>query len=296
MTPWTRLEGTELWNAAAAAYNANGHAYHSFHGHIESMYSHAERLGMDYDLSLDRAILAHDVVLDHHGNNERRSADWLEVHLEEEDAKARELILTTIDHRPSHPDNRLALLDLAGFIRPEERRHNTRLLRDEAQRNAGLNFDQVAWVKGTLTYLVGLHERITTDLPGLDERGQYLWGRIAKGISSTCATMPLVYAPHPAQGIERFTRGGETVLQAIVAAGKASSEMMNDIIPEPISDREELLRKLVGLEEAGMVRRTTPPRGLPRDWEPTEEGRDWVARMIAPHENFPEPDYADGPQ
>lgn len=295
MTPWTRLEGTELWSAAAAAYRANGHIYHSFHGHIASIYAHAERLGMEYDLSLDRAILAHDVVMDHRGNNERRSAGWLNAHLDQEDARATELILTTIDHRPSHPDNRLALLDLAGFIRSEERRVNTRLLRDEARRNARENFDQLEWVKATLSYLVGLHERIQEDLPRLDGRELYLWDRIAWGIEITCATMPLVYAPHPAQGIQRFTRGGEAVLQAIVACGSASSDVMGDLMPELIADRAELDRKLTGLAEAGMVRKIPSRRGASPDWEPTEEGRDWVQRINAPEEDFPEPDLSRGP-
>lgn len=295
MTPWTRLEGTELWSAAAAAYRANGHIYHSFHGHIASIYAHAERLGMEYDLSLDRAILAHDVVMDHRGNNERRSAAWLEARLETEDPKASELILTTIDHRPSHPDNRLALLDLAGFIRSEERRVNTRLLRDEARRNAGAEFDQVAWVKGTLHYLTGLHARIQEDLHLLDDRSRYLWDRICWGIEVTCTTMPLVYAPHPAQGIQRFTRGGEAVLQALVGCGSAGSDVMGDIMPEPVPDQAELERKLAGLAEAGMVRRVPTRGGAAVDWEPTEAGRDWVRRMNAPEEDLPELDSPGGP-
>ena len=63
MTPWTRLEGTPLWEAASLQYAKNGHDYHDL-AHVGRLYGHAERFRLPYDLSLDRAILAHDVILD----------------------------------------------------------------------------------------------------------------------------------------------------------------------------------------------------------------------------------------
>jgi hypothetical protein len=152
--------------------------------HVERLYGHAARLRLPYDLSLDRAILAHDVILDLWGGNEARSAVWLREQTGEEDRVATRLIMTTVDHDPQHSDRRLALLDVADFPDPDRSRTNTRLLRLEAERMRGDLFDETVWQEGTLLYLSGLAGRIRNGLDlGPTGAERRVWSKILTGIT-----------------------------------------------------------------------------------------------------------------
>jgi hypothetical protein len=184
MTPWTRLEGTPLWDAAARHYAKNGLDYHNL-DHVKRLYAHADRFRLPYDLSLDRAILAHDVILDLAGGNEARSAVWLRDQLGEEDRVATRLIMTTVDHDPQHSDRRLALLDLADFLDPDRSRTNTGLLRLEAERMRGDGFDEAVWEEGTVLYLGGLSRRIRDGLDqGPTGAERRVWSKVLAGITN----------------------------------------------------------------------------------------------------------------
>jgi predicted metal-dependent HD superfamily phosphohydrolase len=182
MTPWTRLEGTPLWDAAVEQYAKNDLDYHNM-THVGRLYAHAERFRLPYDLTLDRAILAHDVILDLSGGNEARSAVWLRDQTGEEDRVATRLIMTTVDHDPQHADRRLALLDIADFLDPDRSRLNTGLLRLEAERMRGDAFDEAVWEEGVVTYLNALAGRIRDGLsavpPGAERR---VWARVLSGV------------------------------------------------------------------------------------------------------------------
>lgn len=183
MTPWTRLEGTPLWDAAVQQYAKNGHDYHGM-AHVGRLYAHAERFRLPHDPSLDKAILAHDVILDLEGGNEARSAVWLRDQLGEEDRVATRLIMTTVDHDPQHADRRLALLDLADFLDADRSRVNTGLLQREAERMHGDAFDEAVWEEGTVLYLSGLARRIRDGIdkgPTGEER--QVWSRILTGVT-----------------------------------------------------------------------------------------------------------------
>jgi hypothetical protein len=151
--------------------------------HVGRLYAHAERFRLPYDLTLDRAILAHDVILDLSGGNEARSAVWLRDQTGEEDRVATRLIMTTVDHDPQHADRRLALLDLADFLDPDRSRLNTGLLRLEAERMRGDAFDEAVWEEGVVTYLNALAGRIRDGLsavpPGAERR---VWARVLSGV------------------------------------------------------------------------------------------------------------------
>jgi hypothetical protein len=295
-TPWTRLEGTSLWSAAEKAYVENGHAYHALDHHIRGIYRQAQALDLPYDLHLDRAILAHDVILDDLGNNELRSADWLDDHLEAPDASARKLILTTIDHATVNPDRRMALLDLIDFTDQGRRRLNTRLLLREAERRSMLrgqaNFDQPAWVMGALTYLKGLHGRVEGGLADVpDERERDLWRRISRGIAVTMATMPFDYAPHPASCIRRYTRGMETTLRILTFGPPLAEPDILDVVGSSLSrGLQGAAASLRALSDEGLIEKRVSDGAV--TWEATGAGRDWVTRMDAPQIDWPEPGFA----
>lgn len=292
-TPWTRLEGSPLWTAAAMQYARNGHAYHNM-DHVRRIYGHAERMGLIYDLRLDRAILGHDVILDGKPDPELRSADWLDAHLDAPDPGARKLILTTIHHDARSPDRRMAFLDLADFIDLGQTRVNSRLLRDEAARAAllrGESFDQKAWVGGTLGYLQGLQGRIRPSIPEFPfpfERS--LWTKIHRGIAVTMATLPLTYAPHPASGIQRYTRGMEAALPLLEAgAGLTAGEILEARDPEIGGTPDRVAAVLTSLSEFGLADRYG--RGVGAVWRISDAGKDWLSRMTAPQTEWPEPDF-----
>lgn len=160
-TPWTRIENGPLWNTARDAYRENGLPYHDF-GHVRALYGWAARLDLPYSPQLDECILAHDVIMDRGpGANERVSAEWLVS--QGRSASWADPILDTIEHRPCADRIGLAMLDLMDFSDPTVSRSNTERLRLEAMIRAGGNFDQKAWLRGTMGYLDGLSGRIRND-------------------------------------------------------------------------------------------------------------------------------------
>jgi len=197
MTLWTRLEGTPLWDAAAQQYAKNDLDYHDM-SHVGRLYAHAERFRLPYDPSLDRAILAHDVILDLSGGNEARSAVWLRDQTGEEDRVATRLIMTTVDHDPQHADRRLALLDLADFLDPDRSRINTDLLRLEAARMRGDAFDERAWAENTVLYLDGLAERIEAGLEsGPTGAERRVWVKMLRGVERASDALDQVATEEP---------------------------------------------------------------------------------------------------
>lgn len=191
MMPWTKLEDTDLWDVAREQYARNNHAYHNF-DHVFRMYEHAQALGMEHDIHLDRAILTHDVL-----DDERASMRWLDEALGQSDPAAGAMIEATMAHRPGPGDNRLILLDLADFRDDDVRRRNTELLRREAFESRGVG-DQ-DFVARTITYLEGLENRILEGIPLVpDRREQTLWHEIRDGILATLAELrPIAQEIYP---------------------------------------------------------------------------------------------------
>lgn len=78
MTHWTELKESPLWIAAVAAHAAPaGRHYHNM-SHVRRLYLHAAiTFDFPYCPDLDRAILAHDAIVDGKPGAERRSVAWL---------------------------------------------------------------------------------------------------------------------------------------------------------------------------------------------------------------------------
>ena len=215
-TPWTRLEGGDLWVTASAMYETAGLDYHNLHHHVRGMYADAAALGVPYDPRLDACILAHDVVM--HlgpGANERASMEWLAKASGKGEAWASP-ILGTIEHRPSEDETGLSMLDLAGFTCGVRAAQNSRLLRAEAARSAekrGETFDEAAWVARNRRYLDGLHDRIMADLPGVRSiMRQAVWEGIDEGVCLTARHLPAILGSEEpdmdAETLARVIEGG----------------------------------------------------------------------------------------
>lgn len=154
MTPWTRLEGTDLWNKARHAYDADPRRI--FHGfsHVSRLYHHAAyTYDLPYDPDLDKAILAHDVIYDDKPNKELRSAEWLSMndpHLSDE---AWLHIMRTARHAPGD-ENRMVLLDLADLGSPDLIESDRERLRVEYRALTGKS--DLAFAKDNLAFLTRL--------------------------------------------------------------------------------------------------------------------------------------------
>lgn len=192
---WTKLNGTALWEDARARHDADDwRRYHAF-SHPLGMYEMADRLGVEYCHSLDLAILAHDVVLTG-AEPELASWEWLKMRQRTPDLKAQGLIMSTKEHRPG-VDNRLLVLDLAGFLCDDVRRKNTESLREEKRLEAG--WDSEAFNERTHAYLTGLARRIQQGLEGGSATGSEasILSRIHDGIQKTVSELHVTEGPHP---------------------------------------------------------------------------------------------------
>ena len=194
--PWTRLQGTALWEAAALAYRQPGwRVFHDF-SHPVMLYRQAGAVfDFPYCPDLDAAILLHDVIYDAAPQAERRSADRALRHGCSE--KVIELILSTESHAPG-ADNRLILLDLSNLMDREMRRAGTEAMRQEyAARTGGV--EPGGFEAGTIRYLAGLRNRIASGIDcgeGLCAGDRDGFGRILAGISEVISDLqPTEFEP-----------------------------------------------------------------------------------------------------
>jgi hypothetical protein len=122
MMLWTKLEGSLLAKSAIPFYEDSRRAYHIL-DHIRRMFAWAHYFKIPYDEELDKAIWAHDVIMDPLGNSEVRSKNFL-LAIDPTAIVAGNLILTTQTHALGD-DNRLILLDLADFLNGPRAAQNT---------------------------------------------------------------------------------------------------------------------------------------------------------------------------
>ena len=187
-TPWTRLFGSELWNAAKTRHELEAwRKYHAF-PHPLRMYGRAqETFGMAYCPHLDKAVATHDVIIDGMAP-ELASAAWLENFEGSRDVVARNLILSTVGHHPG-ADNRLILLDLGGFLFDDERRAESELVREEQEARFG--WDAATCSEKSSLYLSGLERRLRNGLeaPNLPASDREWLRGIASGVASAVAEM-----------------------------------------------------------------------------------------------------------
>lgn len=150
-TPWTRLEGTRLWELAKATYEHDPRRkYHAF-PHPMRLYAAAAEFALPYDLALDRAILAHDVIYDEHPHKEIRSADWLRAVTGEECDEETRIIHLTINHEiVVGGDNRIQILDFADMRCFETTDINRNLFKAEAALMNGTSPEKFA--QGNMAY------------------------------------------------------------------------------------------------------------------------------------------------
>lgn len=200
MTAWTQLEDSAIWKEAKAAYGRpEGRHYHDF-AHVERLYEIAAETRLPYDLSLDLAILTHDVVYDDAPDKERRSASWLMDFAPAAPnaiwQSAVDLVLSTIDHHPGG-DDRLALLDLHDFTDLDRSLQNRELLVQEFAALAGA--DRESFLTGNGAFLEKMAGRIEDDLYLARDEARPQWAQIAAGIRALLAHEPAEEAiPVPA--------------------------------------------------------------------------------------------------
>lgn len=181
---WSKLEGTEIWKRAEAAYGEpEGRFYHSM-DHVRRLYEIAEETGLVYTPVLDLAILAHDVIYDAQPRKEQRSANWLIAQNPKEFTRTEilagaALINTTIYHYPCL-DNRLILLDLHDLGDPDIALVNRDLIAREADALYGVGREE--FLTSNSAFMNGLARRIERGLWCVPEKDEIAFRRIVNGI------------------------------------------------------------------------------------------------------------------
>lgn len=142
MTPWTRLEGTAIWEKAKAEYQRDSRRiWHAFN-HILRRYEIAAALDIPYDINLDLAILCHDVIFDEFPQKEARSAQWLVDEIGSlASRKPCELIMTTETHMPGS-DNRMIMIDLYDLLSESRTQEDREMIRLESMALYGITSEQ----------------------------------------------------------------------------------------------------------------------------------------------------------
>ncbi|MCE6958807.1 hypothetical protein LAZ40_07060 [Cereibacter sphaeroides] len=177
VTPWTRLEGTDLWHVARELHAAPGRHFHDF-SRVRSLYAHAaDTFALPWCASLDLAILLQDVIAG--PGHELRSVLWARGR-GLTDRTTTDLILSTESCRPGR-DNRLILLELADFLDPAASRRNLDLQAREADALEGMDFMDFA--RSRTTWLGGLYGRLRDGLSGMtDPDSRAMFSAIAAGV------------------------------------------------------------------------------------------------------------------
>jgi predicted metal-dependent HD superfamily phosphohydrolase len=205
--PWTKLNGTPIWVDAMMNYADPRRDYHG-RSHIESIYGHAEALGLAYDSALDLAILIHDVII-FSEEPERDSGVWLleamERHNLTEDpyvvdgviaGDREDNIFTALRHITSTATHaiqdgescELIVLDLMGFADKDQRRRDTEACRREAFAAKGTS--EAEFDEGCILYLTGLQERLEAAVDeGLGLGFDVELNAILAGIGATIAEL-----------------------------------------------------------------------------------------------------------
>lgn len=186
MIPWTRLEGTKLWDKAKQEYGKDPRrTFHKF-SHVLRLYHHAAHTySLPYDPVLDKAILAHNVVYDAKPNKALRSADWLSLHDPRPSDDAWIHVMRTAIHTPG-VDNRIVLLDLADLGDPDRIRSDRDLLCKEVCAITGCS--ETSFARSNMAFLTRLQHNISeSDLwshrPSIWEKNAFL--KIQDGITTS---------------------------------------------------------------------------------------------------------------
>jgi predicted metal-dependent HD superfamily phosphohydrolase len=189
-TSWSKLNDTSMSNYVFDIMNSTGREYHNAN-HVATMWQHAKKLGLEYDPTLDAAILWHDVVYDAESLKELRSAEKMRsvARLEPvwfstvDVAKAAEMIMTTDSHKyVPEADMRLVHLDLMDLTIPSARYVNFWNIMSESRCLYKVNTRKAAgsseeFMKG---FVLRMQQNAVEDLENDD-----FWEAVAEGAKET---------------------------------------------------------------------------------------------------------------
>lgn len=189
-TSWSKLVDTEMGDYVLNYMNAPGREYHNAE-HVAIMWQHAKTLGMDYDATLDAAILWHDFEYDAEPNKELRSAESMQAvarnnpewFRDVDVGKAAELILTTISHNYVHDlDMRLVKLDLFDLTLSHARYTNFWNILAESVALYGIDAKEAA--RASEQFLKGFALRMDQNSEA-DKETPFFWFAVAEGARET---------------------------------------------------------------------------------------------------------------
>lgn len=197
-TSWSNLLDTQMGEYVMSRIDTNPSLMYHNGSHVRRLYAKAKEWRLNYDASLDAAILWHDAIYDNQPEKEARSAE-----LVKEAAKAMpqwfesleidqivELIMTTKDHTVSPGISSLMIkLDLAELGDPERRRINFWDILRESQELYEIN--ELTASLNTLKFMSTFRTTIENNLDMdknsrlFDGDGIQFWENILDGITES---------------------------------------------------------------------------------------------------------------
>lgn len=168
---WTRIQNTELAEAAQSTiYTNNMLTYHNW-SHVQSMYDYLDDMNEPYDEALDWAILFHDIVYDCNPEKEQRSinefrsmiASYAGCNLDAYGlSRVERMILATIDHVVDHSDtSAIVRADLHALANTCTSIKNYGNIMQESMNLLGI--DEVAFARANYNYMASLRSRVVNN-------------------------------------------------------------------------------------------------------------------------------------
>lgn len=191
---WSRIQGTELAEAAVDLIDANEDQGCSYHNgwHVKTMYEYLDATDEPYDAALDWAVLFHDIVYDDKPEKEFRSADlFLKMRHEydgcnldfDDKIKVVSMIYSTKTHEVTATfHSAIIRADLHALTDPIQTFRNFNLILCESKSLYGV--DEITFAENNIKFMGGLYDRIERNIL-VDNEYREFYNKVKRGIVST---------------------------------------------------------------------------------------------------------------
>lgn len=191
---WSRIQGTELAEAAVDLIDANEDRGCSYHNgwHVKTMYDYLDATNEPYDEALDWAVLFHDIVYDDKPAKEYRSACMFSDMKEKykgcdfnliDEGHVAALIMATETHSNVYQGwSPIIRADLHALTDPIQTFRNYNLILNESKALYGV--DEITFADNNIKFMGGLYDRIDLNIL-VDNEHREFYNKVKRGIVST---------------------------------------------------------------------------------------------------------------
>lgn len=187
---WTKLYLTDYGTAAAAQMCLNDTQYHTLL-HVEEMFEFLHDNNVPYDVDLDAAVLAHDVIYDSGPNKEERSARWVRDFWKNNPdfftdngidvGRVEDLIMATAGHKLTEDNEWILKADLHGLADPLRTMQNFIWITQENMVLYECSEKEAA--QGTIDFMRVFRGTMLENY--VNSHGDIFWSDVVNGVDNT---------------------------------------------------------------------------------------------------------------